>query len=223
MVALDKSVATARQKVAEFVEGALAALKELGHAYAISLSAAIAREETYKEEFEQAVAAQQTHAQLFAESSEVGQLLREAEEDEINKARVVGLHAKATSDFETSLSQLADFIRSKRNVLSGAAAKVEELSGGMLKARSKSDPNPREYVDAICKILAATKVHDLQSKAELWISALQKRDASQSWTQIASEILEIYRAKVGAGFPSEASTELGPAAEVDHLWWKLVD
>jgi hypothetical protein len=98
-------------------------------------------------------------------------------------------------------------IGERTRVLSEAAHKVETEQSRLLKAKFKRDPRPREYAEALIKLLSGARVQDLDSKCQEWVSELSRIDANPSWTSIKRSILELYKAKILAGSPAEPSDE----------------
>ncbi|MCA1402552.1 TrlF family AAA-like ATPase [Bradyrhizobium sp. BRP56] len=207
IAALDAAVAAARDNVLRHVQAALDDMRVLGQAYVDSLAAFTSREDQFRIQLDAAVQAQSAHKQLLEDSAKLSAELKEAEAEELE----IGEQEEATKDapknFADSCAELDKLLTERTRVLTEAAMKVEGQSGKMLKASHRRDPRPREYVDALMKVMASARVHDVESKCEDWIRELAKHDANPTWAVVRASLLVLFKAKVMAGSPTEPSDD----------------
>jgi len=205
--ALDQATDNARTNVLKHIDAALAEMHRLGEAYVSSLGEFKARAAEFKVKLDAAVAAQATHKQLLDESARLTQELRVAEADQIEKSEQEEANRNTPDTFNDACAELDRLLNERIRVLSEAALKVANQSSQMLKAKWKADPRPREYVEALLKVMNAARVHDVESKSEAWVQTLREHDAVVTWKNVKSGLLAIYKAKIAAGSPSEPGEE----------------
>jgi chromosome segregation protein len=204
---LDEATETARTNVLRHIDTALAEMHHLGEAYVSSLGEFEARDAEFKVKLDAAVAAQATHKQLLDESARLTDELRKAEADQIEKAEQEEANKIAPDVFNAACAELDWLLSERIRVLSEAALKVANQTSQMLKAKWKADPRPREYIDALLKVMNAARIHHFEAKSEAWVQTLRKHDAAVTWNNVRSRLLAIYKAKIAAGSPTEPSEE----------------
>jgi chromosome segregation protein len=207
IAALHQAVQDARTAVIGHLDGALAEMIKLGQAYGASLGEFTSREEIFKTELAAATAAQAAHKQLLEERAKLTQELQQAEAAEIERAEEEETNKGAPQEFAAACAELDELLQERVRILSEAAHKVESQSGNMLKAKWKADPIPRDYVDALTKLMLGSRVHDVESKCQDWVAELRQHDAQTTWAEVRSSFLSIYKAKIAAGSPAEPSEE----------------
>jgi chromosome segregation protein len=207
IAALDTAVTAARENVLKHVRAALDDMQVLGKAYAECLTAFVAREEEFKLQLDAAVQAQSAHKQLLEDSAKLTAELKEAEAEELEIGEQEETNKDAPKLFTEACAELDRLLTERTRVLTEAALKVEGQSGKMLKAKLRRDPRPREYIDALMKVMASARVHDVESKCEDWVKALSKHDANPTWATVRSSLLLLFKAKIMAGSPTEPSDD----------------
>jgi chromosome segregation protein len=205
--ALDTAVTGAREDVLKHVQAALDDMQVLGQAYAESLTAFVAREEAFKLQLDAAVQAQTAHKQLLEDSAKLTAELKESEAEELEIGEQEETNKDAPKLFTDACTELDRLLTERTRVLTEAALKVEGQSGKMLKAKLRRDPRPREYVDAMMKVMASARVHDVESKCADWAKDVVKHDANPTWVTVRASLLTLFRAKIMAGSPTEPSDD----------------
>src|ERR1700712_2498420 len=61
------------------------------------------------------------------------------------------------------------------------------------KANLRRDPRPRDFVEALLKLMNAARIHDAEAKCEDWVRELSKHDASPTWAQVRSTMLALFK------------------------------
>ncbi|MHC2289884.1 AAA family ATPase [Bradyrhizobium barranii] len=207
IAALDAAVAAARDNVLRHVQSALDDMQVLWQAYVDSLTAFTLREDEFKLQLDAAVQAQSAHKQLLEDSAKLSAELKEAEAEELEIGEQEEANKDAPKNFADSCSELNKLLTERTRVLTEAAMKVEGQSGKMLKASHRRDPRPREYIDALMKVMTSARVHDVEPKCEDWIKELAKHDANPTWGAVRASLLALYKAKIMAGSPTEPSDD----------------
>jgi len=207
ITALDDAVQKTRGGILKHIDAILKEYDDLGKEYVTSLSTFETRHSEYNAQLQQAVEAQRAHRQLLTDSAKLTAELREAEAEELEIGENEERAKDAPEKFSVACRELDRLLAERTRVLSEAAHKVETEQSRLLKAKFKRDPRPREYAEALIKLLSGARVQDLDSKCQEWVSELSRIDANPSWTSIKRSILELYKAKILAGSPAEPSDE----------------
>jgi chromosome segregation protein len=207
IAALDSALTTARDNVLKYVQAALDQMNVLGLAYTDSFSAFEHREAAFKLELDAAVQAQTAHKQLLEDSAKLTAELKDAEAVELQIGEQEAANKDAPKQFSEACAELDKLLTERIRVLTEAALKVEGQSSKMLKAKHRRDPRPREFIDALMKIMASARVHDVEAKCEDWVKDLAKHDADPTWATVRNALLTLFKAKIMAGSPTEPSDE----------------
>jgi chromosome segregation protein len=204
---LNEAVQATRNRIVKYIDAILKDLEKLGADYTASLSAFETRDAAYRTDLQKAVEAQRAHKQLLDDSGKLTAELRSAEATELEIGESEDRTKEAPEKFTTACRELDRLLSERTRVLSEAAHKVEKEQSRLLKAKFKRDPQPRECVEALVKLLSGARIQDLEAKCQEWVSALSRHDANPSWVGVRRSILDLYKAKILAGSPSEPSDE----------------
>jgi predicted ATPase len=169
------------------------------------------RDAKFQLELASAVAAQTAHKQLLDESARLTEELRLAEAEELEIGESEEENKDAPAKFNAACAELDRLLNERVRVLSDAAHKVETQSSRMLKAKLKPDPRPKDYIQALLKLMSAARVHDVEAKSEAWVEDLCKLNAPVNWSHIKTKLLALYKAKVAAGAPTEPADDASNA------------
>ena len=150
---------------------------------------------------------QNKHKALLDENARLISELSAAEEAEARAAVKELATEPAIKAFAEARHDLDELLAARRAILEGAANQVAGKSSHMLKARTKRDPVPVEYTDAMCGLMEGSHIHEMKERCTTWISEALKEDPG-AWTTICDAILQTYMAKIAAGSPPEPGEEL---------------
>ena len=200
---LDEALTVARANVAKHIDAALAEMNTLEEAYIASLAAFEDRNQTFQVLLQQAIAAQTAQKQLLADRARLADELAKAEAAELQIAEDEEAKKDAPRGFMTACNNLDTLLNERVRVLSEAAYKVEKHSSGLLKAKHLSDPEPAEYVAAMTKLLNGCRIHDVEPKSTERVREFCVFNATMTWSQFRSKLLDLYHVKVMSGLPVE--------------------
>ena len=189
------------------LDAAIIEMNKLGTAYQTSIAKFNERDAAFQAKYAAAAAAQEALKQLFNEHTRLTTELRQAEADELDIRGDEDAQKANVVRFNSARTELAQLVAERERVLNLAAHRVEELSGGLLKAKYKSDPRPAEYVDVLIGLTTAARVHDVNDKAEEWVKALVAANANPTWDNLKRDLLALYQAKIAAGMPLDPTEE----------------
>jgi chromosome segregation protein len=208
IAALDQALSRTKDRVDQRLSEAITELREFGDQYVSSLTDFESRDAAYQVQLKAATAAQQAHKQLLDEHARLLNELKEAEAAVHQWVETLNSQGEATEEFTKAVSELDRLVTRRAAVLTLAARRVEEHSSQMLKAKHKSDPQPKEYIGALEKLLSGARVHDAHDKCVERIGDMTKHDAPVTWGDFRRALLDIYKAKIAAGSGPDPSTEL---------------
>jgi hypothetical protein len=215
IAALDAALTTTRDNVLKHVQAALDDMNVFGHAYTNSLEAFEKREAAFKLELDAAVLAQTAHKQLLDDSAKLTGELKNVEAEELEIGEQEEANKDAPKLFSDACAELERLLSERVRVLTEAALRVEGQSSKMLKAKLRRDPRPREFVDALTKLMTAARIHDVEAKSEEWVKDLVKHNANPTWAAVRISVLALFKSKIMAGSPAEPSD--GDAKKIKDL------
>jgi ABC-type dipeptide/oligopeptide/nickel transport system ATPase component len=105
-------------------------------------------------------------------------------------------------------------LRERHQILEEAAAEVQEMSAGSLRAAVLSEDLPEEYVSALFEMCKENHIRDLRSRCEEHIRTI----AADGWQDVLDCVLEVFRHKLQTGSVSvEPEDEIGATLEAAVL------
>lgn len=165
-------------------------------------------QQSYKEKYDIAVLEQEKHKVIIDENARLAEALEAAKKAAGLAERTVRDASGAVDGLVEARQNLGYNLERRKTVLSAAATKVAGHSSGVLKARLKTDNRPDEYLASISTLLNGSRVSESAEKCEAWIIDLLKTNPTGGWMSVGDQILEIYKAKIMAGSPTEPGTAL---------------
>ena len=184
----------------------LAALDGLASLLDAAKAAFDAKATAFDENCAAAKARQAAHGALLAEREKLGEQLRSASTYEDASMAAVTTKAAASGRLEDASDVLSKLSRGRRDLLSRAAASVQERSEGSLKARWQKDKVRAEHVAALCALLEGSRVRDPELNCSEWVGRMFK-GAEPTWGATCAAIVSVYRAKIMAGGTAEPGAD----------------
>lgn len=166
------------------------------------------REEEYRKNLAEAIEFQTKHRALLDENARLNEELKTAENQLARLSAKLAESAGTEQAFTDAREQLKALIANRRQVLSEAADQVAGKSSALLKARLKKDPAPVEYCEAMNALMDRAAVHDAAERCTAWIKRMLRDDPEDAWEDVCNGLIEIYKAKIAAGEPSEPDEAL---------------
>jgi ABC-type lipoprotein export system ATPase subunit/uncharacterized protein with GYD domain len=145
----------------------------------------------------QAAAAQQASlGTLIEESTRLVAELQTAEAAERRSAAKLKGLEEAPNKLQASREKLARALEGRRDILAAAAAQVEGMSAGSLRAEIRIEELPDQYVRSLVDICDGHRIRDLQARCEDRIRALFATGSDVTWHQLTDLVSEVYRHKL---------------------------
>jgi predicted metal-binding protein len=155
-----------------------------------------------------AAAQQQEHLKsLIDESNRLFNELQAAESAERNAAARLTELNDAPTRLGDARNQLKAALLQRHAVLEVAAAKVEAMSGGSLKAVVRSEEVPKEYLEALISLCDGHRIRDVQTKCEERIRKAQAATVDATWESVIETSLGALRHKLQTAATSLDGTE----------------
>jgi chromosome segregation protein len=158
----------------------------------------------------QAVMLQESSKALYEEAQKIlGDLQLARADARKSDERLVNLNA-APQQLQTARTAL----KTKRDVLVAllqeAAAKVEAMSGGWLRARVEGETVPKQQAEALFAMCDGNRIRDLQSKCEERARDLNDVGTAKTWDAFVDALMKARRFRVQTGAVSiEQSDRMG--------------
>jgi chromosome segregation protein len=197
-----------RLRIQQIIQEGLAELERLEATKDTAKTAFGAERQAYQDKYDAAVIEQQKHKDIIDENARLTGALEMAKTAQQTAERAAAEASSAGQTLEAARSTLADCLARRRDILSSAAAKVANHSSQTLKARTKVDPAPEEYVSALAALLQGSRVSDAADKCRQWVTEALAADQAGAWRSICDQIVAIYEEKIMAGSPPEPGQAL---------------
>jgi chromosome segregation protein len=190
---------TAKNKVSSAIAQAIAALEVLQSGRETLATAFDARHTTFNIQHQVAVEQQANLKSLIDESTKLQAELQTAEAAERRNVTKLKSLERAPDELRDSRTKLGGRLLERDSVLAEAAAEVERMSAGSLRAEVRSEVIPEQYVSALFTVCDGNYIRDLQTRCEQWISDVLTTDSALGWDSICDQVLEVLRHKLQTG------------------------
>lgn len=134
---------------------------------------------------------------------------KEALATEIEGLRVeVELRATAHDELNQKIVGLRSEVTHHRSILERAAARVEEMSGTLLRASVQTETLPTEYLEAFADTCDSVRIQNYDARCKEMLQELLKT-GGMGWGEIVKIFFDLYHTKVltGAKAPNEQGLE----------------
>lgn len=203
-----------RARVRQSITDAVADLKNL---YATFRN----RYESFKASHTEASIAQAHLGTLLADHKRVTGEIEQAERLEHLASGARRKFAGSESKLANTRSDLSGRLVQLKAILSEAAARVEQMSGGILRARVEEEIQPERYMEAITELCEKCSIRELDLKCSSFVEGAAK-DGALAWERLVEALLALRRQRVLAGENSEFDS--ASAAQLRSAFgWELTE
>ena len=143
--------------------------------------------QAYQNKYDVAVIEQEKHKAIIDENARLTEALELAKKAHQAADRETKNAAGAVQTLENARTTLADRLVRRREILSNAAKKVVGHSSGTLRARTKSDPVPVEYVNSLAALLVGSRISDAGEKCIGWVEEALAANQAGGWKSICDQ------------------------------------
>jgi ABC-type lipoprotein export system ATPase subunit len=197
LVALHDALVARHKALTEHLNAALAELRQMDGDLQKQSSAYAQTLDAFQMQYAAAVEQETAHRAIVAEAQRLAAELRDAEAEEGKTAAKVLAGQNSITQFAAARDDLDRLLEARFEILKDAAEQVAGKSSNLLKARPYRDGKPAEYVDALCRIMEGSRIHDLDQKCTEWVQALVSNDGE--WRRISEGFVSLFEAKIDAG------------------------
>lgn len=167
------------------------------------------RKKKFDKEHAQASTQQDALKSLLIESARLVAQLKPAEVAVRKAASRMKVSETAEAELTASRVALASNLLQRRDILNEAAAKIEAMSSGWLKASTTTEVQPKEYREILFSICDGLRIRDLSQKCYEKSGA---RVLDGTWGVVCEKLLSVLRHKIQVG---SAGTEIGESVKSD--------
>ncbi len=214
-------VLAAREAAAGEVAAALSQVTAALDRFEQAREAVFSRIETGIAEFEarhtEAVSLQESGRALFDEAQRLQADLQTALAGERAATARLERLTGAPEGLARARQDLATRVNDLRDLLAEAAASVDAMSQGSLRASVQRDRTPRQQVEALTGICEGARIRDLQAKCEDRVKVIAEQIDGTGWDRLADGVLEIRRFRVQSGATSVESGDAVGRAVQSHV------
>ncbi|MGH6940808.1 AAA family ATPase, partial [Hypericibacter sp.] len=125
--------------------------------------------------------------------------LRLAEARETRSGAIVDAIRQAPHDLVRSRADLRKSSEKLKRILEVAAARIEGMSEGRLRARVKEETLPSEFLEAIKDIYENNRIRELPNRCEDKVAEILSDGGLNAWDRWLDQIVTTYRSKVALG------------------------
>ncbi len=120
----------------------------------------------------------------------------------------LALRANAQDELNQKVIELRSEVVNHRSILERAAAKVEQMSGGLLRASVQTEALPGEYMRAFADTCDNVRIQNYDARCQEMLEELLKA-GSLGWDEVVKTFFDLYHAKVmtGAKVPNDQELE----------------
>jgi chromosome segregation protein len=187
---------TARSKVEGAARSAIDALQEMSKQHIAVFSDLAHKRERFDMLHAEAVAQQVNAKALLDEANHLNDELQVATAGERKSlARLEALKG-APEEFAQARDTLANKVEELRAVLTEAAAQVQAMSEGSLRAAVRREETPKQYLNALLAICDRNRIRDVQMKCEDRARQLVSDELDETWESVTTDLLTVYKHKV---------------------------
>lgn len=189
----------ARHRIGDLLRAAITELDEVSAEQDAQFETIREQAADFDSQHQQAVLLQESSKALYEEAQKIlGDLQSAMADARKSDERLVELSA-APQQLQTARVAL----KAKRDVLVAllqeAAAKVEAMSGGWLRARVEGETVPKQQADALLAMCDGSRIRDLQSKCEERTRALADVSTADTWDAFVDALMHARRFRVQTG------------------------
>jgi predicted nucleic acid-binding Zn-ribbon protein len=207
-------IEAAREKLRESLQAAKAELN-------VRHSAFMLLHDEFKTKYEAANAAQEHLSSLLADYRRLSTELEQAERREQTANEERTKYAGTEAALGEKRSALTSELTELRRILIDAAARVEEMSKGTLRARVEEETTPELFVEALTDLAERCGIRELEARCKSRAEEAHK-DGGVEWEKLIQQLLSVRKAMVQAGEGAELDPQL--VADVrSAIGWELTD
>jgi len=177
--------------------------------------------DTFKKQYEDASAAQQHLGTLLADYKRLAEESEQAE----RKLQAAGEERDKYTGSEAALTEKRAALNAEltelRRILNEAAAKVEAMSNGTLRAHIGEEAVPEQFVEALTDLTEKCSIRELDARCQTRVEEAHKNNGVE-WEKLLQRLILVRKAMVQAG----EGTELDPNLLVEIravVDWELTD
>jgi chromosome segregation protein len=133
---------------------------------------------------------------------------KEALATEIETLRAeVESRAKAQDELNQKIVELRHEVSNHRSILERAAARVEEMSGGLLRASVQTETMPTEYLEAFSDTCDNVRIQNYDARCKEMLQELLKIGGI-GWDELVKIFFDLFHAKILAGAKAPNDQEI---------------
>lgn len=121
--------------------------------------------------------------------------------------------ASAQTELNQKILDLRNEASNHRSILERAAARVEEMSGGLLRASVQTEVVPAEYLEAFSDTCDNVRIQNYESRCREMLEEVLKAGGI-GWDEAVKTFFDLYHAKVLTGAKSPSEQELAELRRV---------
>jgi chromosome segregation protein len=190
------TVDSAKTTIAGTMSQVLTVLSALANAQETLASSFKSRHDAFKVQHQAAIQQQASLKNLIDESARLVAELQTAEAAERRNALKLKTLENAPAGLHSARAKLTVLLKDRRSVLEDAAAKVQGMSAGSLRAEVRSETMPQQYVEALSEICEKSGIRELQLKCEDRIRGLLEPGSATNWIAITDLVAGVYKHKL---------------------------
>jgi chromosome segregation protein len=203
------SVNSTKAAMAVVLDDAVTKMEELDRAQRTLAVSFSARQETFNHAHQAAFTQQINLSGLIDETERLVADLQLAEAAERRSAIKLKSLEGAPSSLDDARKKLADHLNRRRKILEEAAAQVEGMSAGSLRAQVRTEQLPEAYLSSLVEICEKSAIRELQAKCEDRVREILAAGPDASWHAITDIVLSLYKHKIQTSL-----TSIEPGEEV---------
>lgn len=206
---LISAITDADSKLKDTLETSITALQTLRAAHTRFGESFTQKYKAFGERHRSAVELQANTKALVEEAEHIDEELRMAELGERRSQDRVKQLTDAQDRLHAAREKLQDTVDDLYRLMAEAAAKVDGMSAGTLRAIAFRETKPGEYLAALLAICERNHIRDAQQKCEDRIEELAADSSALHWTDVCDNLLAILQGRIKAGIANaEPSDEL---------------
>ena len=199
VVAFLAAVDIGKASVVHALADAVAALELLSAAQSTLAASFKARHDSFNVKHQEAVQQQASLKSLIDESAKLVGDLQTAESAERRGAAKLKTLEQAPDGLRAARKKLVEHLIQRRQILNNAAAQVQGMSAGSLRAQVRSESQPEQYLSALLEICEKSGIRDLQQKCEDRVVKILEGDPEHNWEAVTNLVSEVYKHKLQTG------------------------